>query len=57
MQPLSAGRLDLCVLSGDVNSAGLGMNERGEMVGASFGAAGTEQGKPSYVPLEERHDD
>ena len=38
--------LDLGVLSGDVNSAGLGINDFGEMVGASFGAAGPINGNP-----------
>jgi probable HAF family extracellular repeat protein len=38
--------LDLGVLSGDVNSAGLGINDLGEMVGASFGAAGPINGNP-----------
>ena len=38
--------LDLGTLSGDVNSAALGINDRGEMVGASFGAAGPINGNP-----------
>ncbi len=38
--------LDLGVLSGDVNSAALGINDGGEMVGASFGAAGPINGNP-----------
>jgi probable HAF family extracellular repeat protein len=38
--------LDLGVLSGDVNSAALGINDRGEMVGASFGAVGPINGNP-----------
>jgi probable HAF family extracellular repeat protein len=37
---------DLGTLSGDVNSAALGINDRGEMVGASFGAAGPINGNP-----------
>ena len=38
--------LDLGTLPGDVNSAALGINDRGEMVGASFGAAGPINGNP-----------
>jgi len=38
--------LDLGTLSGDVNSAALGINDRSEVVGASFGAAGPINGNP-----------
>ena len=38
--------LDLGTLSGDVNSAALGINDRGDVVGASFGAAGPINGNP-----------
>jgi probable HAF family extracellular repeat protein len=38
--------LDLGTLTGDVNSAALGINDRGEMVGASFSAGGPISGNP-----------
>ena len=38
--------LDLGTLSGDVNSAALGINDRGDVVGASLGAAGPIHGNP-----------
>jgi probable HAF family extracellular repeat protein len=38
--------VDLGTLSGDVNSAALGINDHGEIVGASFGPAGPINGNP-----------
>ena len=40
------GMQDLGVLHGDVTGAGLGMNDRGEVVGASISAPGLPTGKP-----------